>query len=199
MQDVELFLSLAEIAGVFVGFGALIALRGGTGATIAETSLVGMVVWMGVQVVGLALAPVAISRFGVTGHLLWFWCSVAAIVVLFIGDELVKRISPERRALLAATPMRARVRMELYGLPVWLLMTALFVLVLVGVMPDQEEALYFAALCLLLGFDAVLVLLLATSGASAWRTTLAERPPADGPGSGSCGEPGVSPGSGGPA
>jgi hypothetical protein len=32
MQDTELFLSLAEIAGVFVGFRALIAIRGG-GAT----------------------------------------------------------------------------------------------------------------------------------------------------------------------
>ena len=29
MQDTELFLSLAEIAGVFVGFGALIAVRSG--------------------------------------------------------------------------------------------------------------------------------------------------------------------------
>ena len=29
MQDVELFLSLAEIAGVFVGFGALISVRSG--------------------------------------------------------------------------------------------------------------------------------------------------------------------------
>ena len=29
MQDVGLFLSLAEIAGVFVGFGALIAVPGG--------------------------------------------------------------------------------------------------------------------------------------------------------------------------
>ncbi len=40
MQDIELFLSLAEIAGVFVGFGALIAVRsGGTSDAVDITSI----------------------------------------------------------------------------------------------------------------------------------------------------------------
>ena len=38
MQDTELFLSLAEIAGVFVGFGALIAVRSGGPSDAADIS-----------------------------------------------------------------------------------------------------------------------------------------------------------------
>ncbi len=37
MQDTELFLSLAEIAGVFVGFGALISIRSAGASDAHET------------------------------------------------------------------------------------------------------------------------------------------------------------------
>ena len=133
MQDVELFLALAEIAGIFVGFGALIALRSGATADPAEVMFVGMVVWMGVQAVAGALAPVAISRFGVTGHALWLTCSVIVLALFWIGDELVKRLSPERRAILAAMPRKARARQELIGVPFWLPMNLALVLVVLGV------------------------------------------------------------------
>jgi len=169
MQDVDLFLALAEIAGIFVGFGALIALRSGATADPAEVMFVGMVVWMGVQTVAGALAPVAISRFGVTGHALWLTCSVIVLAIFWIGDELVKRLSPERRAILAAMPRKARARQELVGVPFWLLMNLALALIVVGVLPVHEEALYFAALVLLLLFDAGLVLLVVVNGAAAWR------------------------------
>jgi hypothetical protein len=169
MQDVELFLALAEIAGVFVGFGALIALRSGATADPAEVMFVGMVVWMGVQAVAGALAPVAISRFGVTGHALWLICSVIVLALFWIGDELVKRLSPERQAILAAMPRKARTRQELMGVPFWLPMTIALVLVVLGVLPDHEEALYFAALVILLLFTAAAVLLVVITGAAAWK------------------------------
>ena len=38
MQDVDLFLSLAEIAGVFVGFGALISVRSGGASEAGEVT-----------------------------------------------------------------------------------------------------------------------------------------------------------------
>jgi hypothetical protein len=172
MQDVELFLSLAEVAGIFVGFGALIALRSGATADPAEVVFVGMVVWMGVQTVAGALAPVAISRFGVTGHALWLTCSVIVLAIFWIGDELVKRLSPERQAILAAMPRKVRARQELIGVPFWLAMNLALVLVVLGVLPDHEAALYFAALVLLLMFDAGLVLLVVITGAAAWKAPL---------------------------
>jgi hypothetical protein len=169
MQDVDLFLALAEIAGIFVGFGALIALRSGATADPAEVMFVGMVVWMGVQTVAGALAPVAISRFGVTGHALWVACSVIVLALFWIGDALVMRLSPERRAILAAMPRKDRARQELVGVPFWVPMNVALVLVVLGVLPDQEAALYFAALVLLLLFDAGMVLLLVITGARPWK------------------------------
>jgi uncharacterized membrane-anchored protein YitT (DUF2179 family) len=44
MQETELFLSLAEIAGVFVGFGALIAIRSGGTSDVYDVAYIGMVV-----------------------------------------------------------------------------------------------------------------------------------------------------------
>jgi hypothetical protein len=169
MQDVDLLLSLAEIAGIFVGFGALIALRSGATADPAEVAFVGMVVWIGIQVVAGALAPVAISRFGVTGHALWLTCSVMVLALFWIVDELVKRLSPERRAILDAMPRKVRARQELIGVPFWLPMNIALVLIVLGVLPVHEEALYFAALVLLLLFDASLVLLVVITGAAAWK------------------------------
>jgi hypothetical protein len=172
MQDVDLFLSLAEIAGVFVGFGALIALRSGATADPAEVMFVGMVVWMGIQAVAGALAPVAISRFGVTGHALWLTCSVIVLALFWIVDDLVKRISPERMAILAAMPRKTRARQELMGVPFWLPMTIALILVVLGVLPDYEEALYFGALVILLLFTAAAVLLVVVTGAAAWKVPL---------------------------
>jgi hypothetical protein len=58
MQDVDLFLSLAEIAGVFAGFGALISVRSGGASDAHEVVHIRAVVWIGIWVVVAALAPV---------------------------------------------------------------------------------------------------------------------------------------------
>ncbi len=160
MQDVDLFLSLAEIAGVFVGFGALIAIRGGGSSDPVDVTYVGIVVWVGIQVVALSLIPVALSRFDVPSHALWLSCSVIALALFWVGDEVVLRLSKERRALLAATPTRARAKYELAAVPLWLPANVALVLIAVGVLPDLEPALYFAALVLFLLMDALVLLLL---------------------------------------
>ena len=51
MQDVDLFLELAAIAGVFVGFGALIAVRGGGVSDTFEVAYMRGVVSMGLLTV----------------------------------------------------------------------------------------------------------------------------------------------------
>ena len=170
MPDVDLFMSLAEIAGVFVGFGALIAIRSSGSSDVYDVAYIGMVVWVGIQVIVASLAPVAISRFDVTGHPLWVACSVIALVVFFLGDQAVMRISPERRAVLAAMPRRSRVKLELVGVPLWLPAVAALALILLGVLPDREPALYFAAIVLVLLMDAMLLLVAVNR---AWRPAIA--------------------------
>ncbi len=158
MQDVELFVHMAEIAGVFVGFGALIAVRSGGPSDIYDVTYIGMVVWFGILVVLAALAPIAISRFDVPTRLLWPTCSAMALALFFVGDEVVSRVWSERRAYMAANPLRRRWRSELLAAIFWVPMTVALVLVMLGVPAGREEALYLAALILLLMLDATLLL-----------------------------------------
>jgi hypothetical protein len=165
MPETDLFLSLAEIAGVFVGFGALIAVRSGGTSDTWEVASIGMVVWGGIQVVVLALAPVAISRFPVADHALWVSSSVVFLGFFWIVTEVVERIFPEHIAMRAAWPMRARWRLELvFGLLILLPMNLALVLILLGVVPDLEAALYFGALVLLLLMDTMMLLFMVISG-----------------------------------
>ena len=159
MQDAGLFLSLAEIAGVFVGFGALIALRRSGPADTIDVLMIGMVVWVAILVVIVALAPVVVSRFNVTGHALWLACSVIALLVFYAGDEVIVRASKERQAFMAAVPMRRRWRSELAaGVVTWIPATIALVLVMLGVFPEQDAALYFLAAVLFLLMAALLLL-----------------------------------------
>jgi hypothetical protein len=160
MQDTELFLSMAEIAGVFIGFGALIAIRSGGPPNAVDVVGVGMVVFVATIVVVMSLAPIAISRFGVTGHDLWQVCSVIALLLWWAGDEVIVRTSPERRRFMAAAPLKVRWRGELTGAAAWIPANVALVLAVLGLPPDREAALYFAAAALFLLFDAMLLLMM---------------------------------------
>lgn len=160
MVDTELFLSLAEIAGVFIGFGALIAVRSGGSVGTADVVGIGMVVFAAIIVAAMSLAPIAVSRFGVAGHELWLGCSVGALLLWWGGDEVIVRTSKERRRYMTAAPLRARWKGELIGAFVWGPANAALVLVVLGVFPAHDAALYFAATVLYLLFDALLLLMM---------------------------------------
>ena len=159
MQDTELFLSLAEIAGVFVGFGALIAVRSGSTSDVFEVTGIVMVVWGAIQVVIAAMIPVVLSRLGVTGHPLWVVCSIVALALWWPADEVIARLSPERTAYKAARPLKARWRQEIVFVPLWVLMNVALIVIVLGLLPAQEAALYIAAVTLLLLMDALMLLL----------------------------------------
>ena len=61
MQDADLFIGLAGIAGVFVGFGALIAVRSGGASGRMEVGYTRGMVVFGVLAVVAALAPVTLE------------------------------------------------------------------------------------------------------------------------------------------
>ncbi len=149
MQDTELFLSLAEIAGVFVGFGALIAIRGGGTMRTFEITDLRWVMSTAIWVVIAALVPVFVNGYGVTGHELWLACSVLALAlyaVIFFVNGLAPESLEERAATFAST-RRARVfavAVPTVWLPVACLVLAL-VLVVLGVAPDREQPLYLTA------------------------------------------------------
>jgi len=162
MQDTDLFLSLAEIAGVFVGFGALISVRSGSPGDAHEVAYIRPVVTLAICVVVAALAPVIISRYGITGHELWMASSLVALVI-FLGLWIVNYRTPEmheeRAAAARAEIMPGVAANMLLVVP---LVIAL-VLVVLGLFPDQEPALYLTAVGLILFLDALNLLFLVFS------------------------------------
>ncbi len=149
MQDTELFLALAEIAGVFVGFGALIAVRGGGPTEAGDITGIRWVMSNAIWVVIAALAPIFITSYGLTGHGLWLVSSLVALA-LFAVIVSVNTVAPENLAEVAAA--RASVpramRVVLFGPTIWLpvvLLVLALALVMLGLFPDQEQALYLTA------------------------------------------------------
>jgi hypothetical protein len=161
MQDTELFLSLAEIAGVFVGFGALIAVRSGGGMQSGEVNDIRWVVTTAIWVVIAALAPIVLGSYGPTGHQLWLASSLLALALLVVMTAVFS-LTPENRADLAdnlANTPRAlivAVMVPTFWVPVVLLILAL-ALVVLGPFPDQEQALYLTAVALGLLMSALML------------------------------------------
>lgn len=149
MQDAELFLSLAEIAGVFVGFGALIAVRSSGPTEAGDVTGIRWVMSNAIWVVIVALAPIIIGTYGLTAHDLWLVSSLLALVLLTV-IVIVNGRAPENLAELAAArasvPLATRV--AVYAPTIWLPLASLVLalaLVVLGPFPDREQALYVTA------------------------------------------------------
>jgi hypothetical protein len=156
MQDADLFLGLAGIAGVFVGFGALIAVRSGGPTEPQEVTPVRGIVSMGMLAVLAALDPVTLARFDLTEHQVWGLSSALMLLGWFaIMLALVRtpEYKPNAVAMLEADRARPRWLVVIEGV-VWGLyvLAALItpVVIILGLVPELEAALYFAAVVLIL-------------------------------------------------
>ena len=157
MQDADLFLSLAGIAGVFVGFGALISVRSGGPSEPREVAPMRAVVSMGMLAVIAGLAPVALDRYDLSEHQVWALSSALALVGLVVMFAAMVR-TPEYR-----TGWRAEIEHDWTARSRWLVvaegvayvvfMIALVltpIIIMLGVAPDLEAALYFTYVVLIL-------------------------------------------------
>jgi hypothetical protein len=158
MQDAELFMELAGIAGVFVGFGALIAVRSGGPTDPGEVTGIRWLVSLAMWVVVTALAPVIVSRYDLADHEIWLVCSLVALV-MWVAVLVVTGRSTEYRQETARYSRARFIAEEATGAVLWVPMLAALILIVLGLVPDQEPALYFTAVALGL-FLAVLGLLL---------------------------------------
>jgi hypothetical protein len=162
MQDTGLLLSLAEIAGVFVGFAALISVRGGGPSEAYEVTYVRGVVWTGLLVVVAALAPVVISTYDIGDHELWLLSSVIVLTSFLVMVALNSGM-PEHQTLGSALPRSAAFRIALPGAVLWVLMLIALAAIVLGAFPDREPALYASAVVILLLTAAVFLLQLVYS------------------------------------
>jgi hypothetical protein len=154
MPDADLFLELAGIAGVFVGFGALIAIRSGATLAMDEVAQMRAMVAMGVWAVIAALAPVTLGRYDLSGHQLWAVSSAAALLTgLLIFASLARTAEYRANWGAQAAMPRPRWLMAVEGIAYALYMIVLVltpIVVLLGVAPDLEAALYFTVVVLIL-------------------------------------------------
>ena len=153
-HDIDLLLAIAQIAGVFVGFGALISLSRDQPVE-ARVTLRG-VVTIGLVVLVAALLPVGLARYGLSDRTLWGWSSAAFLVVIWIA-LVVLLLDPEERASVKAevkaSPLLAMFFWFFLEVPIQVPL----VLVILDVAPVLAPAFYVTALVLNL-FEAAFVL-----------------------------------------
>jgi L-asparagine transporter-like permease len=144
-RDIELFIAIAEIAGVFVGFGALISLTRKNAIDFPQLGRLRGVVSVALVVIVAALIPVGISRYGITGHDFWLVCSVIFLFLVWAQILLSLSKSEYRELLTKQTRVNPLVSMFF-----WLLLEApihvSLVLAIIGIYPDLEPAFYTTAL-----------------------------------------------------
>ncbi len=144
-EDLHLFLSIAEIAGVFVGFGALISAA--SEHSLATRAELRAVVLTGLVVLVAALLPIGLARYGLVDRALWGWSSAGFLLVIWVA--IIAMVNhPEGRRWL-----RADVREHpLHNLLLWvaleLPLQGALVLALFSVIPALDPAFYVTALVL---------------------------------------------------
>lgn len=154
VADVSAFVTIAEIAGVFVGFAALIAVTRRSDIDATQLGQIRAVVTVGLQVVVAALVPVALGAYGVEGRGLWVAAALVYLALNGVVIGLALRRAENRQ--LAGTQARAT---PIMAALFWLLEAGVQVpllLVVVGV-GDVDLALYLTALVVHL-FEASLIL-----------------------------------------
>lgn len=82
MQESSLFIGLAQIAGVFVGFAALIS---ATRKREASTTATQMLVGAGLIVIVAALVPIALASYGIRPEWVWRASAVAFLAIIWVG------------------------------------------------------------------------------------------------------------------
>lgn len=149
MPDTELLVSMAEIAGVFVGFGALISIRSTESREPHTVVSLSAVMWMGLWVVVAALVPVGVSRYGLEGPALWLPCSLFALA-LWWSAFLASRRAPEFWVDVETSPRAENVLYMAVAVPLFLIMNVALVLTALGLWPELAPALYFSAVMICL-------------------------------------------------
>lgn len=143
-MEVDLFVHFAEIAGVFVGFGALISLRSAHVDDPHDVTYLRGVLGAGLWVVVTALVPITVSRYGVQGHALWQSCALLALA-LWAVFVVTLNLTVESKALNRSRELVDRF-FPVVGLPLHIVIVGSMLVIVLGVWSRVDEALYVTAL-----------------------------------------------------
>ena len=121
------------------------------------------VVSLGLLAVLAALAPVVISRYGLTQHEVW----VPSSILVFVGSVgviAINTLTPEARAADDPIPRSIKVVRFAVWMPTMIVLFLSPIAIALGVAPVREEALYFTVVALALLWSAVSLLMLVFTG-----------------------------------
>jgi hypothetical protein len=149
-NDIDLLISLAELAGVFVGFASLVILIGSGVDTSpgSARSQIKIVVVIGAMVFVAALLPVCLQRYGVAESLVWRISSLLFLIIIWSALLTFGRAEGDytKEAYLANPPA---------FLFFWLVLEPAIqiplILAMFGVYPKLAPAFYLTALIINLG------------------------------------------------
>ena len=147
-EDVDTLLAIAEIAGVFVGFAALLTIVGRRTETIdrpREGFLLATIVLVSVVVIVAALVPVVLNRYGLSESVVWRASSGVLFVLNWVQILYVGRTTVSYRTAHSYQPV--------VSFTVWALEPLLqisLLICIVGAWKSLAPALYLTALAVAL-------------------------------------------------
>ncbi|MHA2427825.1 MAG: hypothetical protein ACXADB_07365 [Candidatus Hermodarchaeia archaeon] len=156
--DLFLFVAIAEIAGIFVGFGALIGVTRPNEIVAAQLARLRGLVTIGLTIIITSLIPVALDLYGVTDHTLWFTSSLFFYSFNWILIIMSFR-DPVNRELMKNEMQRSPVKTVFFWLLLEVPFHVLLILTILGLFPHLEPAFYTTALLIYL-FQAAFALVL---------------------------------------
>jgi hypothetical protein len=121
------------------------------------------VVSVGLAAVLAALAPVVISRYGLTEHEVWALSSVLFIVAL-VGVYASNNLAQEARLADEGVSGRVKVVRAVVWAPTMIVLVLSPIAIVLGVAPELEAALYFTVVALTLLMSAISLLMLVFTG-----------------------------------
>ena len=143
--DLFLLVAIAEIAGIFVGFGALIGVTRSNEIAAAQLARIRGMVTIGLGLIIAALIPVVLNLYSVADHTLWFTSSLIFFSLNWTAIILSLR-DPVNRELMKNEMQTSPVISVLFWLFLEIPLQALLVLTMLGFFPHLEPAFYTTAL-----------------------------------------------------
>ena len=154
--NVELFIGLAGIAGIFVGFGALIGLARPRDVAASQLVQIRAVVGIGLIAMLASLLPLGLAALELDDRTVWLVSSVGFLVMLWtVGVRGLLR--PENRAQLTAWRTNRPVVFRSFWILMELPIHVLLLLVMVPLLKDLDQGLYTASIMLHVGEGAVVL------------------------------------------
>ncbi|MFX0079379.1 MAG: hypothetical protein ACFE8O_09075 [Candidatus Hermodarchaeota archaeon] len=143
--DLPLFIAIAEIAGIFVGFGALIGVTRPNEIAAPQLARIRGLVTVGLTLITASFIPVALSLYGVIDHPLWFMSSLIFYSLNWVVMILSFRDPVNRELMKTETQTR-----PVISILFWVLLEAplhiVLILTMLGLFPLLEPAFYTTAL-----------------------------------------------------